>query len=299
MQGQASTEPGTGKCIASCQQIFAAFVWWSSRQAHSQPLVIQGQHFIASGISCGQIWQSQWHLASCKMHTPRLELLQRSSVRKSIPFWWFDCRRKAAYFKHLVLQWPPECSKADQRSHRLFFGSSLLPHGSLWIAHLLSSFSQHQVLLQMELKLSWLILPLKSVPTRLQVSDTLPIQTAAVSSGSGHACWSSRAWIQTLEVSMEKFLFVSALDLVPSSQHCAEYEPGSCWRQYLMQHHVTALDSLSSGFKTQNKCFTDLPMVIQEHKMGIHFLESSRLIPSSFWRPCHSNLCINLSFGGN
>lgn len=217
---------------------------------------------------------------------------------QSIPFSWFDCGREAAYFKHLVLQWSPECCKADQGSHGLFFGPSLLPCGSLRIAHLLSSFLQHQVLLQMVLELSWLI-PLKTVPTWLQVSDMLPIQTATVSSGSGHVCWSSRAWIQTLEVSMEKFLFVSALDLVPISQHCAEYEPGSCWRQYLMQHHVTTLDFLSSAFKTQSKYFTHLPMVIQEHKRGRHFLKSSRLIPCSLWQPCHSNPCINPRFGSN
>ena len=224
---------------------------------------------------------------------------KKLSKEQSIPFSWFDCRREVAYFKYLVLEWSPECSKAGQGSQGLFFGPWLLPHGSLWIAHLLSSFSQPQVLLHVVLGLSWLILPLKSVPTWLQVGDMLLSQTATVSSGSGQACWSSRAWIQTWEASTEKFLLVSALDLVPSSQHCAEYEPGSCWRHYLMQHHVTTLCSLSSAFKSQNKHFTHLPLVIQEHKMGRHFPESSRLIPCSLWQPCHSNPCINLSFGSN
>lgn len=209
---------------------------------------------------------------------------------QSICFSRYDCRREGAYFKHLVLQWSPEI-KADQRSHEFFFGPSLLPQGSLYTAHLLSCSSQCKVLWQMVLELSSLIFPLKSVPTWLQVNDMLPIQTATVSSGSGHVCWFWRAWIQTLEVSMEKFLFLSTLDLVPSSQHCAEYELGSCWRQYLMQHHVTTLDFLSSAFKTQNKYFTRLPMIIQEHKMGRHFLKSSRLIPCSVWQPCRSNPC--------
>lgn len=146
----------------------------------------------------------------------------------------------------------------------------------------------------MVLELSWLILPLKSVPTWLQASDIMPAQTATVSSGLGHACWSSWGWVQTLEVSMEKFLFVSALNLVPSSQHYAEYKPESCWMQYLMQHYVTTLDSLTSAFKTQDKCFSHLSMVIQEH-----FLESSKLIFCSLWQWCHSNPCINLSFVSN
>ena len=131
-------------------------------------------------------------------------------------------------------------------------------------------------------ELSWLILPWKSVPTWLQPSDMFLIQTLTGFLGLGPVYWSSVAWIQILEMSMRKFLFVSALDQVPSSQYCAEYKPGSCWRQYLMQYYVTPLDSLSSALKPQKTCFTQLPngySRIQDWKMIPWIIKANLLFP--------------------
>lgn len=87
---------------------------------------------------------------------------------------------------------------------------------------------------------------------------------------------------------MEKFRMVSALDLVPGSQHCAEYEPGTCWRQYLMQHHVTTLDSLSSAFKTQKPVFHSSPYGYSrtlDGKTLPHILEANPLLPLAIMPP--------------